>query len=81
MNQVMFHDLGNTWSSEYHVNKMDGKLPYVKNGYQLEEVDLNRTIPKNALFLDPTVVDYLNEMGKDIRSQIEAFNNVLDENI
>lgn len=55
------------WSPNYHVNKAEGKNPYVKgpNGI-LVEVDPKKSIPKDTLYLVPEQVVKYNEITEKI---------------
>lgn len=73
-------DLGNNLSSEYHLNKKEGKNPYTKkNGYFIE-VNVKKSIPKDSIYLtDEQVIKY-NKITTQIKKLEELQENILKNN-
>jgi hypothetical protein len=44
-------------SAEYHVNKANGRLPFVKRGDVMVPVDITRGLPKGAVYLTQEQAD------------------------
>jgi len=70
-------DLKNNWSTEYHVNMSVGKKPYIKKGEIFIEVEENKTIPKNVIYLDPEKVEKYNLLATEIIRLKEEQNNII----
>lgn len=70
-------DLKNNWSAEYHVNMSVGKKPYIKKGEIFIEVEENKTIPKNVIYLDPEKVEKYNLLATEIIRLKEEQNNII----
>lgn len=73
-------DLGKNWSAEYHVNISKGKKPYIKKEGLLVEVDSEKTIPKNAIYLKPDKVKEYNEISKQIVDLEKQRDKILKNN-
>ena len=70
-------DLKNNWYAEYHVNMSVGKKPYIKKGEIFIEVEENKTIPKNVIYLDPEKVEKYNLLATEIIRLKEEQNNII----
>lgn len=70
-------DLGNNWSADYHINKEKGLLPYVKIKGRFVEVDTNKTIPTNSVYLHPEQATQYNEIEDQIIELKEEQNRIL----
>ena len=59
-------DLDPNLSGEYYTNKEKGKKPYIKKKGKMIEVDIKKTIPKDAIYLKPEKAKELNKIAEDI---------------
>jgi len=73
-------DLGNNWSAEFHVNKAQGKKPYIKKDGIYVEIEKGKSIPKNAIYLKPEQVEKLNYIGQEIKKLVNQRRTILINN-
>ena len=77
------NDLGSNWSASYHVNRLRGLKPFIKNGYTLEPAikddgtmrnqSTNYSI-KNAVYMTEEQAEELNIIGNEIRQLVSQYN-------
>jgi hypothetical protein len=71
-------DLGSNWSARHHTLKDGGFKPYTKKGYKFIPVDENKTIPTDSVYLKPSDVDEINELGETIFSLLNKQKTLID---
>jgi hypothetical protein len=71
------NDLDNNLSAEYYLNKEKGKKPYIKKKGKIIEVDIKKTIPKNAIYLKPEDAKKLNDIANDIEKLQKQYDDIL----
>jgi len=74
-----FKELGNNLSATYHLNKDDGKNPYVKgtNGL-LIAIGPKKSIPKSAIYLTVDKFKEYNKLTEEINKLKEKKAKILD---
>jgi len=70
-------DTENNLSAEFHVNKKEGKSPYIKEDGLYVIVDDTKTIPKKAEYLKPKQVAKYNKIAIEIKDLQEKQNYIL----
>jgi len=76
------------WSAKYHVNKANGKKPYIKQGdlfISFDDSNGKKSLPKDALYLTDEEAIKLNEIGqklillkKDQQDLLDSSNEILN---
>jgi hypothetical protein len=67
----------NNMSADYHINKNNGKFPYVKVNGEYVKIEDKQSIPRNVEYLSPDKVEKYNKIAKDIKKLQEEQNNIL----
>lgn len=70
-------DLRNNLSPEYHLNKEEGKKPYTKQGGYFIEVNIKKSIPKDAIYLTDIQVIKYNKITTEIKKLEQLQENIL----
>jgi len=60
-------ELDNNWSSDYYINKREGKFPFVIMDQMFVRVDTKKSIPKNAVYLNPKQVAEYNKITVQLK--------------
>lgn len=75
-------DIKNNLSADYYLNIKKGKKPYVKKNDFFNEVNIEKTIPTNAVWLLPKIAEELNKIAEELSKLKEKQKKILsDENI
>jgi len=76
---VKFKDLvgSKNLSADYHVNKDNGKFPYVKVNGEYVKIEAKQSIPRNVEYLFPEKVEKYNKIAKEIKKLQKEQDNIL----
>ena len=74
-------DLGNNWSAVYKVNKAKGLIPYIKKADMFIEVNTDKSIPQNVIYMTKEKAKKLNFIGSELNRLRAEQKELLNESV